>query len=163
ADPRMADARPRQPRADAIAAIPVDAAGFYLPENPPRALGIGRVYAGGQAVVGVVHQVDRRLVVGDGLDADDRTEALVLHQGHRVVDVHQDRRLEPVALAAHDAAAGEELRAFLLRIGDLLLQHIELRTPRDRADVGRLVHRIAHLEALDLRHESGDERVVDRL
>ena len=69
-------------------------------EDLPRAALVLRVDAGGQPVVGVVHEIDRRLVVGDGLDADDRAEALVAHQRHRMVDVGEHRRLEPVALAA---------------------------------------------------------------
>ena len=37
-DSRVTDARPRQPRAHAIAAVPVDAAGMELRQDPARAL-----------------------------------------------------------------------------------------------------------------------------
>ena len=54
------------------------------------------------------------------------------------------------------------LRALFPRVGDLLLQHVELRPARDRADVRRLVHRIARLVRLHLGDECIDERPIDR-
>ena len=45
---------------------------------------VGRVHRGGQSVLRVVHLCDRIPVVGDGLDADDRAEALLAHHRHRL-------------------------------------------------------------------------------
>src|SRR2546427_8309742 len=105
ADSRMSDARPRQPWADAIAAVPVHRAGADLREDFSGALRIGRVDARGQPVFGVVHERDGLGVAGDFLNADDWAEALVLHDAHAVIDVDEDGRLEPVALALDDVAS----------------------------------------------------------
>src|SRR6266508_6034598 len=74
--PRMADAGPGEPRAHPIATVPVDAARAQLPEDLLRAFRVLRVDPGGEAVFGVVHQIDSRRIVGDALDPDDRAEAL---------------------------------------------------------------------------------------
>src|SRR5262249_21952115 len=132
ADAGVTDPRPRETRTHAIAAIPVRRSGAHAGKNPPRALLVGRVDARGQPVRRVVHERDGLLVARDLLDADDGAEALVAHQGHAVIDVYEYGRLEPVALAVHDAASGEKLRALALGIGRLPLEHVELRAPRDR-------------------------------
>src|SRR5262245_57132614 len=142
-DTGMLDARPRQARANPIAAVPVDGSGMYARENPLRALLVGRINAGGQAILVVVHLADGCVVVRNCLDADDRAEAFLAHDLHRMVDIDQHRRREPVAFPLERSAAEQQLRAFLFRIGDLPPQHGELGASRARAYVSALVEWIA--------------------
>ena len=132
-----------------------------LGKDAPRALLIGRVDACGEPVLAVVHEFDRLAVVLDLLDADDRSEALVAHQRHAVVDIDEYRRLEPIALAPDDLAAGQQPCSFALGVGDLVSQDVELQRAGDRADIGRLVHRVADLVAFDFGDKRRDERIVD--
>jgi hypothetical protein len=97
------------------------------------------------------------------LDADQRPEALLLHQEHAVVDAGEDGRLEPVALPLDALAAAAQRRALGEGIGHLFLEHRELRRAGDGADVGALGRRVADLEALHRVEEGGDEGVVDLL
>src|SRR5438067_2043731 len=138
-DAGVANAGPWQPRAHAVAAVPVRRSGVHLRENAPRALLVPRVDARGQPVFGVVHERHGLLIARHLLDTDDRPEALVLHQAHAVVDLREDGGLEPVALALESVAAGEQFRALTLRVGDLAFEDPELRASGDCADIGRFV------------------------
>src|SRR6185503_18805115 len=162
-DAGMTDARPGQPGTNAVAAVPVHRARPYFGQDPARALFVRRVDPRGEAVFAVVHHQHRFGVVPDLLDADDRPEALVAHQAHPMVDVGHYRRLEPVAVALDDLAAGQQGRAAPLRIGHLLLQNFQLRAARDRSDVGLVIERIADPVAFDLGDKGVDESVVDLL
>ena len=117
----------------------------------------------GESIAGVVHQADGLRVARDFLNADDRAEALFAHQLHRVIDAGEHRRLEPIAAARDAFAPALQRRALGRRVGHLRLERVELRRARDRADVGRLVHRVAELEAFDRLDKSLDELVVDAL
>src|SRR6185437_3873242 len=107
ADARPPDAGPRQPRAHAIAAVPVRGARAHTREDALRALAVSREDAGGEPVGRVVHQGEGRVVVRGGHDADEGAEGLVAHHRHRVVHGREDRRLEPAA-GARQASPAEE-------------------------------------------------------
>ncbi len=55
---------------------------------------VGRENRRRQAELAVVHEPHRLLVRGDLHDADRRTEGLLAHDGHGVIDVHQHLRRE---------------------------------------------------------------------
>src|SRR5579871_4147662 len=92
-DPGMTETRPGQARTHAIAAVPVDRAGMEPAQDALGALLVRGVDAGGEAVLAVVHECDRGLVVVDLLNADDGAEAFVPHHRHALVDMAQHRRL----------------------------------------------------------------------
>src|SRR4029450_12269852 len=99
-DAGMAHARPGQPRAHAVATVPVRRSRVHLSEDAPRSLNIGRVDASGEPVLGVVYARHRLGFVLQLPDADDRAEALICHQGHAMIDVDEDGGLEPVPFAS---------------------------------------------------------------
>ena len=76
-DPGTPHAGPRQPRADAVAAVPVHRARMHLSANLPRSFFVGRVDAGGKPGTRCrSSRCDRLRRRRRLLNADDRAEAL---------------------------------------------------------------------------------------
>ena len=94
----------------------------------------------------------------DALDRDHRTERLVAHHLHAVIDVGQHGRLD-VAAADRVGAAGEDLRALRDRVLEVILDDRDLRRARHRAEVAVVA---ADLELAHLLDDLVDEPVVHR-
>src|SRR5437899_3287757 len=98
----------------------------------------------------------------DGLEGDHGehgAEDLLTRDLHRVRDAVEDRGLDEVALpTAHvrAPAARHQTRALLLAGLDVAEHRLQLLPGDDRTHPGRLVHRIAHLDAFDLLGELGE-------
>ena len=85
------------------------------------------------------------VVVGD--EREDRPEDLLLGDGHRVVDVGEQRRLDVPALveAGRPTAADDEGGALGHAGGDVALDPVALALGHERAALGLGVERIADL------------------
>jgi rhodanese-related sulfurtransferase len=107
ADPGMSATGPGQPGRNPVTAVPVNGSGVDLRKYLGGAVAILAVYAGCQAVFGIIHQLKRRRVVRNALDADQRAKGFFTHQGHRVVRVDEDSGFEKEASAFNAASAAE--------------------------------------------------------
>ena len=91
-----------------------------------------------------------------------RAEDLVLRRGRGGLDVGEERRRKEAALAGQAPLGLEDLRA----LGDALFHQapdpLELHRGDHRADVDRLVERIADAEGVHAALQLLDEAVVDR-
>src|SRR5205823_6661005 len=146
ADAGVLAAGPGEAGADPVAAIPVHAAGVDASKDPLGAVAVGGVDAGGEAVLGVVHEAHRLIVVGDDLEADDRAEALVAHHLHLVVHVDEHRGIEVAAAAPEATPAHQDPGPPLPGVRHLGVQHRQLLLAGQRADVRALVLGIADHE-----------------
>src|SRR5438445_907029 len=126
AEAGMPPARPGQAGAHAVAAVPVGGTGRGAGEQPARAWLVAGIDAGGQAVLGVVHETQGLLVVLHLLDADEGTEGLVAHQRHRGAGVREHRGREVEAGTVEALTAEPQARAPGLRVRDLLLEHAQV-------------------------------------
>ena len=109
-----------------------------------------------EPVVGVVHPRDRFVVAVDLRDADDGPERLVAHERHAVVDVDDDRRLEPVPGPLDAVAAGEDACAALHRVGEL---RARARRVARRARAGRCRWLVGRRSPTRVALHDFDERV----
>src|SRR3954467_2276352 len=80
------------------AAVDLDLAGADLPSNLLGPLGIARPHTAGQAVDGVVGDLDGLVLAVVGKDRQHRSEDLLLGDGHIGADLGEDGRLHEVAL-----------------------------------------------------------------
>ena len=95
------------------------------------------------------------------MTAEDRPEDLLLGDLHLVVDVHEDRGLDVVALVevGRAAAADGEPCPLLLPAAKVALHPVPL-PGRHRSDLGRRVQGVAHRLGAHLLHQRGDHLVV---
>ena len=96
-------------------------------------------------------------------DRRQRSERLLGHDLRVVRHVGDHRRLEEKALVALARAAGDDLAAAVLGVVDEALHGVEPARICDRAKRDALFQAVAHLEALGVFGEAGDELVVRRL
>ena len=92
-----------------------------------------------------------------------RAEDLLLRDAHAVVDVGEHRRLHVPALLEPGrtaVAADDDLGAFFLTDGDVLLDPLLLTLGDERADLGRRVLRVADAQRADHLDERVDDLVV---
>ena len=139
----MAAAGPRQPHARPVRRVPVGVADIEPLEDALRARSRSRVNTAAPRPNSVSSmRATGLVVVADARDADHGPEALLAHERHAVVDVDQHRRLEPVARPRRCGRRRTSTRApFATASRDLRVEHVELRGPGERADVGAVVAR----------------------
>ena len=141
-----------------------EAAGLDVLHRPHRQLEVTGENRGAEAKFGIVGFGDRLVGVLDDEDRDHRAEKLFGGGDAAVLDAGDDGRLEEMALEAvglEAFAAGEQRGAFLEHGGELLLDLVDRVTRNQRTHVGRLLHRIADLERLDLLDHALDEILRD--
>ncbi|EYU00624.1 putative transcriptional regulator [Pseudomonas aeruginosa PA99] len=155
-----------------VGRVQVVAVGPHATGLDPAAHAVGAVdvagpEAGAEAVLGVVGDGQGLGFVLEGGDADHRAEDFLLEHAHAVVPLEQGRldvvAAGQVAFELLDAAAGEQLGAFLLgdvEVGEDLLV---LLLGSLGADHGLGVQRVAALDRPDLFQHLFHERRVDRL
>ncbi len=84
---RLLDARPRERRVEVVASIHEKRARAHLPADTQCGRFVLREDGSRQSVRTVVHQRDGLFVTVDRHDAADRTETLLAHDAHAVVDL----------------------------------------------------------------------------
>src|SRR5262245_13405914 len=105
--------------------------------------------------------MDRFLFRRDPHEGHDRTEDLLGHDGHRVVAVAENRRLEELSGPADALAAAAQLGALANRVPDELLCDLELVGENDGADVDVLAARIALAKPFGELDDAIEEPIVN--
>ena len=81
-----------------------------------------------------------------------------------MVDIYEHRRLEEPSGARDLLTPSEHARALLDRVGDVILDRVELRQERDRPHLhGAVALRLAHAQRAHFVGDFGHERVVHGL
>src|SRR5688572_9824359 len=115
-DSRIASARPWKSRADSVATIPINGACVDLPQNLCRSLARFGIHPGGQTVSRVGNQSESLLVTANFLNSDNWAESFFTHQFHRMIDVHENSRLEIKTSARHALSTAKQFGSFFQRI-----------------------------------------------
>src|ERR671925_196708 len=92
-----------------------------------------------------------------------RPELLLGHDPHRVGGSGEDGRGEEVAAERERRAAGGDVGAVRDGVGDEVVDSLELRPRRDRADADAVVHAVRDLDRAGALGERGDDVVVEAL
>src|SRR5260370_38857322 len=87
---------------------------------------VARPDRGGRAVVRVVAQKTRVVLIRERDRRADRAENLLARDPHLIVDAGEQRRVDEVALAGSRLAAGRHLGALLLADVEITLDSIKL-------------------------------------
>src|SRR6202011_5256389 len=137
--------------------------GLDPPSQGFAATGVTGPDAGLEAVLRIVGEADALLGVGDLHDRERRTEGLLGHALHRVVDVNEHGWLVEAARTRAGVTAGEDLGPLGDRVAHVLIHDLELgredHGPHvDRPDAGR--HALT--QPTDVLGHLGHEVVVDR-
>ena len=146
AHPRTPDARPRQPRADAVAAVPVHRARPDAGENRVRARLVGRVYARGRPLFGFPFI--------SATASSRRRRAGYADRGRRIFAHHSIAWFTPLTLSRRTSCPTREAlaaasRAPRERVGDLSLDRASCGA-RARARGSSDVHRVPDRVASDV-------------
>jgi hypothetical protein len=135
-----------------------DTTGLHPPRQGLGAADVPAKHAAGQTVRRVVRQLERLVGIGDSHDRKRRTERLLDHALHRVVNVHQHGRRVEVAVAV---AARQDPGALRHRVIDVIGHEVGLITRRQRPDVDRPERAGRALpECIDLPADELDELLV---
>ncbi len=110
-------------RDDAL--VDADDAVFQRLGDAPDAADVAAVEIGGEAEFGVVGHLDRVVFALEAVERGDGPEGLLLGDDHVGRHVGQHRRLEEAAALRGALAAGDDLGAFLDRIGDVRLDLLD--------------------------------------
>src|SRR3954447_24362598 len=158
----LLDAAERRPGVGDHALVEADHAGVELLDHAERAVDVLRVDVGDEAVLGVVGDGDRLVLVGEAADRCDRSEDLLAQELGVVRDVREHRRLVEVAGAVELVAADDDLRALADRVLDEARDLAALIVVDERADLHVGLGAAADLHLADLRAELLGEVAGDR-
>lgn len=148
---------------DQVVAVHPDGAGLERVAHTDGRVKILGVHGGGEAVVGVVSELeDLRLVLelGDGADGAEDLLLCDLHLGRHV---GEDGRLDEVALVAVALATSLDRRALVTTGLDVAHNAVVLQLADLRALEGVVGERVTDLVLLGTLPELSDELVVDAL
>src|SRR5262245_43039120 len=146
------------------AAVDLHGAGAERARDAHAARRVAGPHVAVEAVVGVVGEGDRLVLVGEGDGGDDGAEDLLPGDRHLVAGVGEERRLDVVAACQvrRPAAAAGERGTFGLAARDEALDAVALRGRDERAHHHPGFARIADLDLPREVDEPARELVVDR-
>lgn len=117
----------------------------------------------GKTELRVVGETDRILLCVELEDRGQRTECLVLCNGHLLCHTSKNGGLVEETGAVGGRAADSDLSALGCGIGDVLLDLVDGRLVDERSLGGGLVETTAHLQSVDLFDKLGSELLSDAL
>ncbi len=137
-------------------------AGLDLRGDFERAIDVLGPHRGGEAVAGVVGERDRFVGRAEGHRRQHRPEDLLARQDRRRLDLGDQRRRIETAAFGQRSGRAPHLRALAFARLDQPLDPFELDRRDDRADVDRLVERVADPQRLHPRPQLGVHPLGDR-
>src|SRR5690606_15694006 len=93
------------------------------------------VHGGGKSEFSVLHKAYGFIIILHFHDANHRTKRLIAHHTHRMIHIHQDRRLKEIALTCNTFSASENGSTSGPRLLHLPFKKRELLFPGEGSDI----------------------------